>query len=147
MAVYLDPNELLDELKRAKDLGYCTDELGKMFLLMTEKYIMHPWWNRYTYKDDMCGLALANMVAAVTKFDPEKSKFAFAYFTTIMKYSFLHIKRYEKKHRDIRDVMLVEHGLEPSHTWLEEQMLRDAEALAEARAKKKTDELESVFTF
>jgi len=134
MADYITKAELLAEVKRARELGYCTEELGAMFILMVNKYITHPWWNQYTYKEDMCGMALLNLSAGALKYDPDRYDNPFGYYTQIMKTSFLQVKYYEKKHRDIRDKALVKAGLDPSASWLEEQLQKEAEEKAQRNA-------------
>jgi len=148
MPAYLKNKDLFEEVKRAKELGYYTDELAAMHMLMVSKYITHPWWNGYTYKDDMMGHALMSLAAAALKFNPEKSNNPFGYYTEIMKNSFMQVKKQEAKHRNVRDVLLVEHGMEPSFAFTEALAVKEA---AELEAKKNAvdpqDELDKLFKF
>ena len=58
-----------------------------------------------------------NLVKSWKSFNPEKSQNPFAYFTSCIHNSFLQYLNQERKHRNIRDALLIEHGLDPSYTY------------------------------
>lgn len=117
---YLNNKDMLAELKRSKEQGKMSNELTNMIMMLCRRYGKHPWFINYSYNDDMQSFALLTIVKFWDRFDPEKSKNAFAYFTQIIKRAFYQFKIQEKKHRNIRDLLLIEHGERPSHTFTEE---------------------------
>lgn len=116
---YITNDVMLPEVKRAKELGYVTNELGKMFMLITERFARHPSFSGYTFREDMVGFALANLCANGLKFDTEKFDNPFNYYTTAIYHSFLQYLADEKKQRNIRDLLLIEHGANPSSTMVD----------------------------
>jgi DNA-directed RNA polymerase specialized sigma subunit len=117
---YLNNKDMLLELKKSKKDGKMTTELTKMIMLLTRRYAEHPWFVNYTYNNDMQSFALLTVVKFWDRFDLEKGSNAFAYFTQIIKRAFQQYKLQEKKHRTIRDLLLVEHGETPSYTFMSE---------------------------
>lgn len=117
---YLNNKDMLAELKKSKKQGKMTDELTKMIMMLTKRYSQHPWFVNYTYIDDMCSFALLTVVKFWDRFNFEKSDNPFAYFTQIIKRAFQQYKIQERKHRLIRDLLLVERGENPSYTFLSE---------------------------
>lgn len=115
---YLNNKDMLEELKKSKKDGKMTRELTNMVMLLTRRYAEHPWFVNYTYNDDMQSFALLTLVKFWDRFDPEKGSNAFAYFTQIIKRAFQQYKLQEKKHRNIRDLLLIEHGETPSYTFM-----------------------------
>jgi DNA-directed RNA polymerase specialized sigma24 family protein len=117
---YLTNGTLLPEVIRAKKLGYVTPELAKMLMLLTERYARSAKFSGYSYRDDMIAEALANLSQNALKFDPNKSSNPFAYYTTAITNSFIQYLNVEKRHRNIRDSLLVELGENPSFNYAEE---------------------------
>jgi hypothetical protein len=117
---YLTNGTLLPEVIRAKKLGYVTPELAKMLMLLTERYARSAQFAGYSYRDDMVSEALANLCQNALKFNPERSQNPFAYYTTAITNSFRQYLNIEKRHRNIRDALLVELGENPSFNYTEE---------------------------
>jgi hypothetical protein len=67
----------------------------------------------------MVSLAMVNLCNNALKFDPAKSSNPFAYYTTAIHNSFQQYKSDEKKHRNIRDSLLVDAGANPSFNYME----------------------------
>ena len=114
---YIDRKELLQNVIESKAEGKMNDALAAKLTLLTEKYGRHPKFVRYTYNDDMQGYALMMLVKSWAAFNPEKSDNPFAFYTQCIKNSFKQFLNQEKKHRDIRDGLLIENGLNPSYSY------------------------------
>ncbi len=117
---YIDKAEMLDEVVKSKAAGAMTDKLARMILLLAEKYSHHHWFIGYSYREDMVADAVLNLVGSALKFNPEKSNNPFGYYTIAIQRSFMHYLHVEKKHRYIRDKMLLELGENPSFAFLED---------------------------
>jgi DNA-directed RNA polymerase specialized sigma subunit len=117
---YLTNSELLPEVIKAKQLNRMTDELAVMLMKLCRKYAQRPSFSGYTYKEDMISEALANLCQNALKFNTEKYDNPFAYYTSCINNSFLHFLIAEKKHRRIRDQLLVDIGESPSYSFIEE---------------------------
>jgi len=111
---YLTNAKLLPAVIRAKTIGKMTDELAEMLLMLTRKYAQRPCFNGYTYKDDMISEAITNLCLNALKFNSDKYDNPFAYYTTCINSSFLQFLNVEKKHRRIRDMLLIDVGENPS---------------------------------
>ena len=116
-SMYLTNADLLKEVIHAKELGYITDKLARMFLLLTERYSRKVNFAGYSFREDMVSTALINLCANGLKFNPEKSNNPFAFYTTAIHRSFLQYMADEKKHRNIRDDLIVENGANPSYAF------------------------------
>lgn len=115
--VYVTNKALLAEFKLSREKGEMTKELAKMVMLICERYARRGSYASYTYNEDLQSFALMNLVKSWKSFNPEKSQNPFAYFTSCIHNSFLQYLNQERKHRNIRDALLVENGLDPSYTY------------------------------
>jgi hypothetical protein len=106
----------LDTGKFNKDHGRITENLGKMFIKLSERYAQRSNWRGYTYVDEMRGQAILQLSQIGLQFDESKSENPFAYYTAAVTNSFTRVLNIEKKNQNIRDDMLEEHGLTPSMT-------------------------------
>lgn len=106
----------LDTGKFDKDHGRITEDLGKMFIKLSERYAQRSNWRGYTYIEEMRGQAILQLSQIGLQFDESKSENPFAYYTAAVTNSFTRILNIEKKNQNIRDDMLQEHGLTPSMT-------------------------------
>ena len=68
----------------------------------------------------MVAEALADLCKNALKFNPERSDNPFAFYTSCIHNSFLGFLNVEKKHRKIRDQLLVDIGENPSFNFAEE---------------------------
>lgn len=68
-----------------------------------------------SYNEDMQSYAMMMLVRTWNSFNPEKSNNPFAFFTQCIKNSFIQYLNQEKRQRDVRDVMLIDQGLNPSY--------------------------------
>ena len=97
----------------SKDHGRITENLGKMFMKLAERYAQRSNWRGYTYVEEMKGQAILQIGL---QFDESKSENPFAYYTAAVTNSFTRILNLEKKAQNIRDDLLEENGLAPSMT-------------------------------
>ena len=106
----------LEKGKFSKDHGRITENLGKMFIKLSERYAQRSNWRGYTYVDEMRGQAILQLSQIGLQFDESKSENPFAYYTAAVTNSFTRVLNIEKKMQNIRDDMLEEAGLTPSLT-------------------------------
>jgi hypothetical protein len=114
---YITNATLYPEVLRAKELGRITDELARMFMMITTRYSLKSNFAGYSFREDMVSFALINLCANGLKFDPAKSNNPFSFYTTAIHNSFLQYLADEKKHRNIRDELLIDSGSSPSHSY------------------------------
>lgn len=117
---YLKNKDLLAEVISCKEQGKMSNRLAEMLTLLCDRYAMRGNFAGYTYNDDMRGFAMLMLVRTWDAFDPSKSPNAFAFYTQCIKHSFMQFLNNEKKQRDLRDELLVDSGLMPSHTYMTE---------------------------
>lgn len=120
-AFYLTNADMLKEVIHAKSLGKVTDKLARMFMLLTERYSRKSNFAGYSFREDMVSTALINLCANGLKFNPEKSSNPFAFYTTAVRNSFLQYMADEKKHRNIRDALIVDAGSNPSFSFTDSE--------------------------
>jgi hypothetical protein len=129
----------------SKDHGRITENLGKMFIKLSERYAQRSNWRGYTYVDEMKGQAILQLSQIGLQFDESKSENPFAYYTAAVTNSFTRILNLEKKNQNIRDDLLEENGLSPSltrqnqHEYAEETA-RQAELYKNMRMPKSEEE-------
>ena len=128
----------------SKDHGRITENLGKMFIKLSERYAQRSNWRGYTYVDEMKGQAILQLSQIGLQFDESKSDNPFAYYTAAVTNSFTRILNIEKKSQNIRDDLLEEAGLAPSMTRQNsqeyaEEIARQAEIYKNLRMPKSED--------
>jgi len=132
--------------KFSKDHGRITENLGKMFIKLSERYAQRSNWRGYTYVDEMKGQAILQLSQIGLQFDESKSENPFAYYTAAVTNSFTRILNMEKKSQNIRDDLLEEAGLTPSMTRQNsqeyaEEIARQAEIYKNMRMPKSEEDL------
>ncbi|MGI0076473.1 MAG: hypothetical protein ACREAU_03600 [Nitrosopumilaceae archaeon] len=115
--IYLSNKELLLETLNSKKIGRMTPKLTDMLMLLTQKYAKRGNFAGYTYNSDMQSAALLMLVKNWSSFNPAVSENPFAFYTQIIKNAFIQVLNIERKHRDIRDELLIKKGLTPSFTY------------------------------
>lgn len=128
----------------SKDHGRITENLGRMFIKLSERYAQRSNWRGYTYIDEMKGQAILQLSQIGLQFDESKSENPFAYYTAAVTNSFTRILNIEKKSQNIRDDLLEEAGLTPSLTRQNsqeyaEEIARQAEIYKNMRMPKSQD--------
>lgn len=101
-----------------QDQGKMTNKLGKMMMLLVNRYGQRPNWRNYTYLDEMKSRALLQLSAAGLQFDESRSDVPnpFAYYTVMIQNAFTCVLNTEKKNQNIRDDILIMSGVSPSMT-------------------------------
>lgn len=84
--------------------------IGSCFLKIATHLSYRPNFINYMYKDDMVCDGIENCIQYIDRFDPDKSKNPFAYFTQIVYYAFLRRIAKEKRQMDIKDKILEKSG-------------------------------------
>lgn len=116
---YVRNADLLPAVIEAKQLGYVTDKLISMIRLIAEKYSTKHNFASYSFREDMVSTAVENLCKNALKFNHEKFNNPFAFYTTAIHNSFLQYMNEEKKHRNLRDALLIDAGANPSFNFLE----------------------------
>lgn len=114
---YLSNSKLLPAVIESKAQGKITSELAEMLMMLASRYASRPIFALYTYREDMVAEALADLCKNALKFNTERSNNPFAYYTSCIHNSFLGFLNVEKKHRKIRDQLLIEVGENPSYAF------------------------------
>lgn len=131
---YLNNRDLLAEVIRSKEQSRMTDKLAHMLTLLCARYGKRGNFASYTYNQDMQAYAMMMLVRTWNSFDPEKSNNPFAFFTQCIKNSFIQYLNQEKRHRTIRDEIMVSEGLNPSYSYqLEHESEQNSATLYEER--------------
>jgi hypothetical protein len=117
---YVTNAQLIEAIAADKANGYkLSSRLAKYLWMIAERYSFSPSFAGYSFREDMVSIAVVNLCANWHKFDPAKSDNPFAFYTTAAYRSFLQYLADEKKHREIRDNLLVEAGANPSFSFQE----------------------------
>ncbi len=140
----------LDKGKFSKDHGQITENLGRMFIKLADRYAQRSNWRGYTYVDEMKGQAILQLSQIGLQFDESKSENPFAYYTAAVTNSFTRILNIEKKNQNIRDDMLEDAGLTPSLTRqykqeYAEEIARQAELYKNIKIEKSVDDQDEIF--
>ena len=115
---YLNNHDLLIEIKKSKAKNNMTNDLVKMLMMLCDRYAKKSSYASYTYIDDMKSYALLNIVKIWRGFDETKYDNPFAYYTQSIKNSFIQYLNQEKRQRQVKDMLLVDQGLDPSHNYM-----------------------------
>jgi len=134
----------VDTGKFDRDHGRITENLGRMYIKLSERYAQRSNWRGYTYVEEMRGQAILQLSQIGLQFDESKSENPFAYYTAAVTNSFTRVLNLEKKNQNIRDDMLEENGLTPSSTRQHaheyaEETARQAELYKNIRMPKRDD--------
>lgn len=114
---YVTNDELLPAIAADKAAGKLSPKLAKYLHMIATRYSYSPSFANYSFREDMVSLAVINLCANWHKFNPEVTSNPFAFYTTAVYRSFLHYLAEEKKHRELRDSLLVEAGANPSFNY------------------------------
>ena len=114
---YVNNEDFLIEIRKSRAQGRMTDKLGRMMMLLVDRYAKKSSFSGYSYLSDMKSSALLNLCKCWAGFDETKSNNPFGYYSISVLRSFIQVLNSEKKHRDGRDKLLVEFGMSPSHSY------------------------------
>lgn len=129
---YVTNSQLLPAVIEAKQLGYVTDKLISMIMKIAERYSHKHNFVGYSFREDMVCAAVMNLCNNALKFNPEKSSNPFSFYTTAIHNSFLQYMADEKKHRNIRDALLLDAGANPSFNFLEREKDESADEIKDS---------------
>jgi len=133
---YLNNKDLLAEVLKSKERDQMTDKLAKMLMMLCARYGRRGNFANYTYNEDMQAYAMMMLVRTWRSFNPEKSNNPFAFFTQCVKNSFIQFLNSEKRHRTLRDELMVDQGLNPSYTYQLEHEAKNEERKLELHENK-----------
>lgn len=85
-----------------KELPRVPNYVGECLLLISTRLANKPNFNGYSYKEEMIADGIENSLMYINNFDPNKSNNPFAYFTQIIKNSFIRRIEKEKKQHYIK---------------------------------------------
>jgi len=114
---YLNNKDLLQEVLTSKEQEQMTNKLAHMLTMLCSRYGRRANFANYTYNEDMQAYAMMMLVRTWKSFNPAKSNNPFAFFTQCIKNSFIQFLNSEKRHRTLRDELMVNQGLNPSFTY------------------------------
>lgn len=107
---YLTNENLMREVLKSKSQKQITNELAKMLMLLANRIASKANFVNYSYKEDMIAESLCNLSKHALKFDENRSNNPFAFYTSAIMNSFYQYLNNEKRHRNIRDTLLLEEG-------------------------------------
>lgn len=116
---YINNADLLIELEKSHKQNRMTEELGRMMLLLCQRYIQIPRFAKYTYTEDMQAFALMTICRVWKSFDASKSQNPFAYFTQCIHHAYFQYNNQERRQRDIKDEIRIHSGQNPSFNYAE----------------------------
>jgi hypothetical protein len=96
--------------------GKATNKLAMMWMKLCDRYATRGNVRGYTYNDEMRGQAILQLAQIGLQFDESKSNNPFAYYTAAVTNSFVRVINIEKRNQNIRDDILEQNGMSPSHT-------------------------------
>jgi len=96
MANYVNPEELKKEILLSKERDELTPRAVEMFMLMANEASKKLKYKDEEDRKDCIAFALMDVVKYWRSYDPEKSKYPFAYYTQIIKNGFA--KGWKKLH-------------------------------------------------
>lgn len=113
---YLNNADLRQAAIDSLEAGQMSDKLAKMLMMLCARYGKKGNYAGYTYNDDMQAYALLMLVNTWNNYKPQFPN-AFAYYTQCIKNSFNQYLNKEKRHRTVRDELMVKQGLNPSYNY------------------------------
>jgi len=117
---YLSNKELLAEWHKSNDVDKMTNKLAQMLQLLVYRYSRKHNFIGYSYIDEARQDSMLQLMAVWQKFDPKKSDNPFAYFTAVIHNQILARLAKEKKQQGIRDMLLLEAGVNASNSFMED---------------------------
>lgn len=113
--VYLSNKDLLAEVRACKVTGRMSNKLVRQLQLLCSRLGRKGSFVNYSYNEDMQAYAMMMLVRTWQGFNPEKSTNAFAFFTQCIKNSFIQYLKHEERQRNVRDLLMINQGLNPSY--------------------------------
>ena len=115
LAAIVERKELIAEAEAADaPVPQISNYLGECILKIANHLSYRPNFINYTYREEMISDGIENCLQYIDRFNPEKSKNPFAYFTQIIYYAFVRRIQKEKKQQMIKEKILKQSGIEQS---------------------------------
>ena len=108
--------DALENGQFCQDHGRISKRLALMFMKLVERYSQRGNWRGYTYIDEMRSQALLQLSSVGLQFNEARSDNPFAYYTVTVSNAFTRVLNLEKRNQNIRDDLLIMHGVTPSIT-------------------------------
>jgi hypothetical protein len=124
---YVRNADLLPAITEAKEKGEVTERLIKMIWMIADRYSKKGNFVNYSFRTDMVSSAVENLCRNALKFNIEKYDNPFAFYTTAIHNSFLQFIANEKKQQNIRDLLLIDSGSNPSFGFIDVKALKDSD--------------------
>lgn len=102
---YVKNKEMLVELKKYKETGKVSEELGEMFLLIARNLSNKNNFAGYTWKEEMISEAVMTCLRYCSNFDPEKGQNPFAYFTRYCYNAFIGYIKKQNRHGEVKQTL------------------------------------------
>lgn len=105
---YVDNKKLLESLieykerKRIDENAQIDNYTAQCIIDIAEEFSKRSNFRNYSYRDEMVGDAIENVITYIDNFDPNKSKNPFSYITQITYYSFIRRIQKEKTQTYVR---------------------------------------------
>ena len=113
LAAIVERKELIAEAEAADEpVPQRSNYLGECILKIANHLSYRPNFINYTYREEMISDGIENCLQYIDRFNPEKSKNPFAYFTQIIYYAFVRRIQKEKKQQMIKEKILKQSGIE-----------------------------------
>jgi hypothetical protein len=98
-------------VKKGAEKPRIPEYVGACILKIAQRLSLRPNFIGYTYRDEMVGDGIENVLTYIHNYDPEKYNNPFAYFTQIIYFAFLRRMDKEKKQSYIKHKMLEQSSL------------------------------------
>lgn len=109
MVTFITAYRIADKAGTAKPR--IPEYVGECILKIAQRLSLRPNFIGYTYRDEMVGDGIENVLTYIHNYDPEKYNNPFAYFTQIIYFAFLRRMDKEKKQTYIKHKMLEQSSL------------------------------------
>lgn len=106
---YVNNADLLTQIRKSREQDRMTEELGKMIMMLCERYASHPdYANVYYNKEDMVAFAILTLTKVWRGFKEIEGQppNPFSYFTQIARNAFYQYLNGERNQKQIKDKML-----------------------------------------
>jgi hypothetical protein len=100
---YINKDEMTEQLRISQEQGHCSEELGRMFMLIANRYsTKYNFW-QYTYRDEMVSRAIVRCLHKMKTFDLSRKTSPLCYFTMVIFNEFRQVLNKEKRQHLIRE--------------------------------------------
>jgi hypothetical protein len=101
-AMKIYKGQVVESQKENKPLPKITNYIGECILAIANRLATKGNFGGYTYRDEMISDGIENCIMYINNFNPDKYNNPFAYFTQIIKFSFIRRIQKEKKQQYVK---------------------------------------------